>query len=280
MQITTKLDKAKIQQHLDHVLNNALTHIVENLVQYKLNKNLPEVEDYQSMHDWFSFDEEKLGKALEEKVCSLVNFMPRGPFNYNDPFGHNLPGLVAPMNPSWPPQPQPRFQSMAPAHGQMPMGDNWFSGRGPMHQDTSSLQEEGASLFNHASNRNARPLNKYQNHKLEPVTVNIYLKDGYTLNPFIQSSLRNICQTIDPFASYSLASSEINGAPISFPFQLLKVTVAKTEGELKKDYYVLVSSIENTYIVGATEEEVFQKGRVGKGPVQFIFGDSRHEITI
>ena len=280
MQITTKLDKAKIQQHLDIVLSTALTQIVENLAHFKLNEKSPETKEYQPVYDWFSFDEEKLGKALEEKHYSLIKYMSHGPLNRIDPFGHNLPGLVAPMNPSWPPQPQPRFQSMAPAHGQMPMGDNWFSGRGPMQQDTPSLQEEEVSLFNHASNRNARPLNKYQNHKLEPVTVNIYLKDGYKLNPFIQSSLRNICQTIDPFASYSLASSEINGAPISFPFQLLKVTVAKTEGELKKDYYVLFSSIENTYIVGATEEEVFQKGGVTKGLVQFIFGDSRHEITI
>ena len=121
MQITTKLDKAKIQQHLDIVLSTALTQIVENLAHFKLNENSPETKEYQSVYDWFSFDEEKLGKALEEKHYSLIKYMSHGPLNRMDPFGHNPPGLVTPMNPSWPPQPQPRFQSMAPAHGQMPV---------------------------------------------------------------------------------------------------------------------------------------------------------------
>ena len=118
MQITTKLDKAKIQRQLDHVLSNALIHIAENLAQYKLNENLPQVEECQSIHDWFSFDEEKLGKALEEKVYSLIKYMLQGPFKRNDPFGHNFPdprSLMQQMSamPPFPPM-QPIMQPMPP----------------------------------------------------------------------------------------------------------------------------------------------------------------------
>ena len=130
MQITTKLDKAKIQRQLDHVLSNALIHITENLAQYKLNENLPQVEEYQSVHDWFSFDDEKLGKALEEKVYSLIKYMPQGPFKRNDPFGYYFPdprSLMQPM-PAMPPfpsmqpimQPMPPFPSMQPIMQPMP----------------------------------------------------------------------------------------------------------------------------------------------------------------
>lgn len=273
MQITTKLDKAKIQQHLDFVLNNALTHIVENLVQYKLNKNLPEVEDYQSMYDWFSFDEEKLGKALEEKVCSLVNFMPRGPFNYNDPFGHSQPeprGLMQPMMPMqagkympFPLQPQQMTPMMnqrfvqpntlsAPTTFQSPF--NYFNG----------IPNPNALLIDHSK------VKKYLSETKSRPTI--YTKTGGELSSLLIKDILDVCVSIDPSGHYCLAQTA--NRVDDGRFFMLKC-VNPNNNKLDTKFYVLYSCQEQTYILGDTEKTVFAKACMLSGDLVLSYGKSK-----
>lgn len=281
MQITTKLDKAKIQLHLDHALNNALTHIVENLVQYKLNKNLPEVEDYQSMHDWFSFDEEKLGKVLEGKVYSLVNFMTRGPFNHNDPFGHSQPTMgVDSSIPRYQSQPQttppvfvqPGFQQPYPQQ-MTPMMNSRFVQPNALSMPTTfqspfnpfnGILNPNASLIDHAK------VKKYLSETKSRPTV--YTKTNARPSPLVIKDILDVCVSIDPSGHYCLAQTANRLDDGRF---LMLKCVNPNNNELVTKFYILYSCQERTYILGDTEKTVFAKAYMLTGDPVLSYGESK-----
>lgn len=281
MQITTKLDKAKIQLHLDHVLNNALTHIVENLVQYKLNKNLPEVEDYQSMHDWFSFDEEKLGKALEEKVCSLVKFMPRGPFNHNDPFGHSQPtmGIDSSI-----PRHQYQPQMIPPVSMQVGFQQPYPQQMTPM-MNSRFVQPNTLSVpttfqspfnpFNGIPNPNASLIDHTKVKKYLSETKSrptIYTKTNARLSPLVIKDILDVCVSIDPSGHYCLAQTANRLDDGRF---LMLKCVNPNNNNLDTKFYILYSCQEHTYILGDTEKTVFAKACMLTGDLVLSYGESK-----
>ena len=281
MQITTKLDKAKIQQHLDLVLSTALTQIVENLAQYKLNKNLPEVEDYQSIHDWFSFDEQKLGKALEEKWYSLIKYMPQGPFNHNGPFGHSQPTMgVVSSFPQYQYQPQttppvfvqpgfqqPGFQQMPPMMNQRFVQPNTVSApttfQSPFNP-FNGIPNPNAWLIDHAK------VKKYLSETKSRPTI--YTKTGVELSSLVIKNILDVCVSIDPSGHYCLAQTA--NRVDDGRFFMLKC-VNPNNNKLDTKFYVLYSCQEQTYILGDTDKTVFAKACMLTGDLVLSYGESK-----
>lgn len=281
MQITTKLDKVKIQRQLDHALNNAIIHIAENLAQFKLNENQAQLEDYQTTHDWFSFDEEKLGKALEEKVYSLVNFMPRGPFNYNDPFGHSQPtmGIDSSIT-RHQYQPQTTPPVFVQAGFQQPHPQQMTPMMNPRFVQPNALSmpttfQSPFNPFNGIPNPNASLIDRTKVKKYLSETKSrptIYTKTGVELSSLVIKDILDVCVSIDPSGHYCLAQTA--NRLDDGRFLMLKY-VNPNNNKLDTKFYVLYSCQEHTYILGDTEKTVFAKAHMLTGDLVLSYGESK-----